>query len=141
MKKIITLIAVFAILTGYSQDCYNTALGISYLVPKGAGVEVMISGKFQGGAGVLYTPFTTTEKNKHSEKFDLDILTYGGVRFFHRKYRSAAYVNAGATMGMVRGPRFYSSLKWMFLRNQRAYSIEPYYLNKLGLKLTYYIRL
>jgi len=142
MKKILTLVAMFVTLIGYSQkDCYIKAVGFSYLVPKGASAEIIVSGKFQGGIGLFYTAFTKVEKTKFEETFDLDILAYGGVRVFHQPYKTAIYTNIGYLMGFVRGPRLFTSAKLMFLRDQRSFSIEPYYADKLGLKLTYYIKL
>lgn len=138
MKKILTLIAVFAILTGYSQECNVTAIGFSYLLPKGAGIEVIKSGKFQVGIGLMYNPTTTKEKNKEGVNYSLDILSYGGVRVYHEEYRTAIYTNIGFIMSDLYGPQLFTSAKLMLLRTKLAYSIEPYYSKKPGLRFTLY---
>lgn len=141
MKKILTLIAVFAILTGYSQDCYNTGIGLSYIAPKGAAVEVMVSGRFAGGIGIMYNTLTTKEKGEVGQNYSLDILAYGGVQVYHKLYRTSVYANIGYLMGLELGPRLYSSIKLLLLRDQKAFGIEPYYADKPGLKLTLYLKI
>ncbi len=141
MKKILTIIAVFVIFTSYSQDCYNTGIGISYLIPKGASVEVIVSGKLIGGIGLVYNTLSTKQKGSTNQTYSLDILTYGGVRVYHKEYRTAVYANIGYLMGIELGPRPYFSSKLMLLRDQKAVGIEPYYSNKPGLKLTLYLRI
>lgn len=138
MKQILTLIAVFAILTGYSQECHVTALGLSYAAPKGASVEFIYTGKFQGGMGIMYNSFTTKEKGSLGQGGNIDLMAYGGYRVFHREYRTAVYTCAGYLMGDVYGPRLYLSTKFMLLRDQKAFCLEPYYANRWGLKIGIY---
>ncbi len=141
MKRILTFIAVFVIFTGYSQDCYNTGLGMSYIYPKGTSVEVSTLGKLAGGIGLVYNSLSNKEKGSINQTYSLDILAYGGVRVYHKEYRTAVYANIGYLMGLELGPRLYFSSKLMLLRNQKAMGIEPYYSERLGLKLTLYLRI
>lgn len=142
MRKILTLIAVFAILTSYSQDCEVTAVGLSYNVPKGASIEVVKTGKFQAGVGLMFNYLTSPIlKDGREVKSTLELFSYGGYRIYHREYKTAIYVNGGYFFGDVKGLRLYLASKAMLLREQWAYAIEPYYNGDLGLKLTIYKKL
>lgn len=142
MKKILTLIAVFAILTSYSQDCEVTAVGLSYVVPKGASIEIMKADKFQVSGGIVYqrlkVPIT---KNEDPQKHSVNVLANAGYRIIHIDYKLAVYANIGFMMGNIDQLRLYNSLKIMLLANQKAYSLEPFYSKKPGLKLSYFIRI
>lgn len=140
MKKILTLIAVFAILTGYSQDCEVTAVGLHYVVPKGAQVDIMRSGQFQAGIGLVYNSFTT-DKKEEDINYTLDILAYGGYRVYHKIERTAVYANIGYMMGNTLDAAFYKSLKFMLLRDQKAFSLESYHCRNFGVKIGIYLRI
>jgi len=138
MKKLLLLIAMSAIFMSYSysqDECNTTAVGLSYLVPKGASIEVIMTGRFQIGAAAMYNALTTDEKGKTGESTRVDLLTFAGVRVYHVEYRTAIYPIIGVSMGNIYGPRLYLGGKLMLLRNQRALSIEPYYWGRPGLKL------
>lgn len=139
MKQILTIVAVFAILTAYTQECSVTAIGLHYVVPRGAGVDIIKSGKFQVGIGLMYNSLTTKEKGESRLNYDLQLLAFGGVRVYHKEYRTAMYTNIGYVMGDLYGPQLYLSTKLMLLRNQKAFSFEPYYANRWGFKLGIYI--
>lgn len=141
MKQTLILIAMSAIFMSYlrAQECSVTAVGISYIVPKGASVDIMKSGKFQAGIGLTYNTLTTKEKGEMGWNYELSILTYGGVRVYHVEYRTAIYTNGGISFSQLYGPKPYFGIKYMLLRNQKALFGETYYCRKPGVKLGVYI--
>ncbi len=129
-----------AIFMGYlqAQECSTTAIGVSYVAPKGASIDVITTGKFQGGIGLVYNPLTTKEKGNTGESYDISILAFGGVRVYHREYRTAVYTNIGYAFSSIFGANLFVSGKLMLLRNQKAFFLEPYYCNKPGVRLGIY---
>jgi len=132
------MVLTSAIFVGHAQECSTTAVGIHYVVPRGASIEIMTSGKFQAGIGLVYTSLTSEQKGETGYATDVELHTYGGVRVYHKEYRTAVYTNVGWMFGQLYGPRLFLSTKLMLLRNQTAFSIEPYYADKPGLRLGIY---
>jgi len=130
-----------AIFIGYlnaQNDCKITAVGLHYIIPKGASIEISKFGRFHAGIGVMYNSLNTSEKGKYGTNASLDILTTVGVRVYHKEYRTAIYPVIGIAIGDLYGPRMWYSGKLMLLRNQKAINIEPFYCNKLGLRIGIY---
>ena len=135
MKKLLLLFLLLPLFTFSQLDCDNyTAVGISYVLPKGFAVEgSYFTGRFNAGIGIGYTlashsSESNMDKNSEIQNNNLDIFAYAGYKLVQVDYVVSAFINAGYTMGNVNGLQPFVSTKILFPAGNKAFSVEPFYI-------------